>query len=314
MRILITGGSGFIGSHLLASLASSNHELFSLSRQRSEGRLPLINDGVRQIFCDLRDPAAVRQTLREVRPEVVIHLASVSPVSYSYDHPNEVLEANLIGTVNLSEGCRSEAPGVRQFLFASTSETYGLGPLPKREDTPRSPGSPYAVSKLAAEAYLLFLRDAYRFPLTILRPFNTYGRKDTTSFVVERIVWQMLHQSSISLGDPSIIRDWLHVDDHVEAYLACLGNERAVGEIFNFCTGRGVSIADLVDLASRITGFQGVVQWNTLPKRPLDVPMVVGDAGKAEKLLGWRPVVGLEEGLQMAVEYWRGNLIGMGAL
>jgi nucleoside-diphosphate-sugar epimerase len=305
MRILITGGSGFIGSQLLESLARSDHGLFSLSRQRSEGYLPPIEDGVQRVFCDLRDPAAVRQTLNDIQPDVVIHLASISPVSYSYAHPNEVLEANLIGTVNLSEACRSEAPSLRQFLFASTSETYGCGPLPKREDTPRSPGSPYAVSKVAAETYLLFLRDAYRFPLTILRPFNTYGRKDTTSFVVERTVWQMLHQSTISLGDPSIIRDWLHVDDHVKAYLACLGNKKAVGEIFNFCTGRGVSVADLVHLASRSTGFQGVVEWNKLPKRPLDAPVIVGDADKAERTLGWRPSISLEDGLERVVAHWR---------
>jgi len=305
MRILITGGTGFIGCHLLAALGSHDHKLFSLSRQRSEGRLPNIEEKVQQVFCDLRDPAAVRQVLKQVQPESVIHLASISPVAYSYDHPNEVFEANLVGTVNLAEGCRIEVPGLRQFCSLRPPKLMDWGLCQKKEETPQNPGSPYSVSKLAAERYLLYLRDAYEFPLTILRPFNTYGRKETTSFVVERIVWQMLTQDVVRLGDPSIVRDWVHIDDHVRAYRVCLGNQRAIGQVINFCTGRGVSVAELVNLVTCMTRFQGRIEWHTLPKRPLDVPVIVGDAGKAEALLGWRPIVGLEEGLQIAVDYWR---------
>jgi len=149
------------------------------------------------------------------------------------------------------------------------------------------------------------LRDAYGFPLTILRPFNTYGRKDTTSFVVERVIWQMLHQDTIRLGDPSVVRDLLHIHDHVEAYRVCLGNDKAVGQIINFCTGRGVSVAELVGLASRAIGFKGQVEWNTLPKRPLDVSVIVGDPGKAAHLLKWQPSITLEKGLETAVAYWK---------
>ena len=254
-------------------------------------------------ICAIPPPCA--KLLKQVQPDAVIHLASVSPVAYSYDHPNEVFEVNLLGAINLAESCRNELPALRHFLFASTSETYGLGPLPKKEDTPQNPGSPYGLSKFAAERYLLYLRDAYTFPLTILRPFNTYGRKDTASFVVERIISQMLRQDTIRLGDPSVVRDWLHIDDHVEAYRLCLGNERAIGQVLNFCTGRGASVAELVELLSGMIGFRGAVEWHTLPRRPLDVPVIVGDAGKAASLLPWQPRIGLEHGLQMAVDYWR---------
>jgi nucleoside-diphosphate-sugar epimerase len=305
MRILITGASGFVGSELLVALAGAKHELFSLGRQRPERRELATETAVGQVFCDLRDPAAIRQVLRRIQPEIVIHLASVSPVAYSYDHPNEVVEANLMGTINLSEACHSEVPHLRQFLFASTSETYGIGPIPKTEETPQNPGSPYAVSKLAAEKYLLYLRDAFAFPLTVLRPFNTYGRKDTAAFVVERIVWQMLHEDTVKLGDPEVVRDWLYIDDHVGAYLACLGNKRTCGQIFNFCTGRGVCVRELVDLLSQMTGFRGEVEWNSIPRRPLDNPTVVGDPSKAEQLLGWHPRFDLEKGLHMVVDFWR---------
>lgn len=308
MRILITGATGFIGSHLLSSLLEQEHEVFALERYMT-GRYVLgANRSVKTVFGDLRDHFSVRQVIREVQPEVVMHLAAISPVSYSYDHPNEVIETNFIGSVNLAEACRREVPHFRQFLFASTSETYGNGPVPKTEDTPQNPNSPYAVSKLAAEKYVLYMRDAYGFPITVLRPFNTYGRKDNTHFVVERILVQMLSGNSIKLGDPTPIRDLLYIDDHVNAYLSCLGNDKAIGEVFNFCTGQGITILELVDSLKDITGIQEEVVWNTIPKRPLDIQVLIGDHTKATRILGWRPKVKLEEGLSIIADYWRKRL------
>ena len=138
-------------------------------------------------------------------------------MSYSYDHPNEVLDANLTGTVNLAEACLREVPHFKHFLFASTSETFGNGPVPKREDTPQAPNSPYSVAKHAAEKYVLYMWDAYKFPVTVLRPFNTYGRRDNTHFLVERMLVQMLRGDTVKLGDPTPERDLLYIDDHVDS-------------------------------------------------------------------------------------------------
>jgi nucleoside-diphosphate-sugar epimerase len=305
MRILVTGATGFVGGHLQTALADQGHEVLALDRYVT-GRYVLgAERRAKTIFCDLRDAFAVRRVVREHQPDAVVHLAALSAVSYSYDHPNEVLETNLTGTVNLAEACLRDVPHFRHFLFASTSETYGGGPATKREDTPQSPNSPYAVSKLAAEKYLLYMRDAHGFPLTALRNFNTYGRKNNTHFVVERIVVQMLQGAQVRLGDPTPVRDLLYIDDHLRAYLACLANPKAIGEVFNFCTGRGVTIGELVDLLRGYTGFQGEVVWGAIPARPLDIPVLIGDASKAERLLGWRHQVPLEEGLRVTVDYWR---------
>jgi nucleoside-diphosphate-sugar epimerase len=304
MRILITGATGFVGGHLIARLLSDHH-VFSLERYVT-GRYVLGGQrDVRSVFCDLRDHFAVRQAVRDVQPEVVIHLAAISPVAYSYDHPNEVMDTNLQGTINLAEACLREVAHFQQFLFASTSETYGNGPVPKMEDTPQCPNSPYAVSKLAAGKYVLYMRDAYGFPATVLRPFNTYGRKANTHFIVERIVVQMLRGQCIRLGSPTPIRDFLHVDDHVNAYLACLGNPQAVGQVLNFATGRGISIEDLVLCLRELTGSRAEVAWDTIPRRPLDIEVLVGNAGKAERTIGWQPRVTLEDGLRRTVEYWQ---------
>jgi len=309
MRILITGVTGFIGSHIAAALErDGEHELFGLERYVT-GRYVLGGERtMKTLFCDVRDAFAVRRVVREVQPEAVIHLAAISAVSYSYDHPNEVLEANVLGTVNLAESCLREVAHFRQFLFASTSETFGNGPLPKTEETKQYPNSPYSVSKKAAEDYVLYMRDAYGFPCTVLRPFNTYGRKDNTHFVVERCIVQMLKSDKVKLGDATPLRDLLYVEDHVSAYLSCIANPKALGQVFNVATGRGTTIRELIEILAGITNFRGELVWDAIPRRPLDIQELIGDSSKAERVLAWRPEFGLEEGLARTVDHWRRKL------
>ncbi len=310
MRVLVTGATGFIGNELVEKLVPQGHEVYALERYVT-GRYVLgaRNDCMR-VFGDLRDHFTVRRLIKEIQPEMVFHLAAISAVSYSYDHPQEVIETNLLGTINLAEACLREVPNFRHLLFASTSETYGNGPNPKTEETPQHPNSPYSVSKLAAEKYLFYMKDAYDLPVTVLRPFNTYGRKNNSHFVVERIIVQMLQGNTIRLGDPHPVRDLLYVDDHVNAYLRCMGEMRALGETFAFGTGAAVSVRDLVDKLKKITGFEGTVLWNTIPKRPLDIDTLIGSYGKAQRLLGWSPQVSLEEGLGRTVGHWKNRFAG----
>jgi len=309
MKILVTGGNGFIGSHLIPRLVELEHDVYSLERYVT-GRYVLGGERtVKTVFCDLRDHFAVRSAIRNIEPEAVIHLASISSVSYSYEHPQEVIETNFLGTVNLAEACMREVPSFKHFLFAGTSEEYGNSKVnPKTEDSPMCPNSPYSASKVAADKYLQYMRDAYGFPTTVLRNFNTYGRKDNTNFVVERTIVQMLNGKNVRLGDPLPIRDFLYVDDHVNSFLTCLGNEKALGEVFNFCTGRGTSIKQLVELISELTGFRGQVNWNTIPSRPLDIAELVGDCSKANRLLDWRHKYELKDGLQLTIDFWKTRL------
>lgn len=308
-KVLVTGGSGFIGSHLIPKLLELGHEVYSLERYVTGRYILGGRRMVKTVFGDLRDLFAVRKILREIQPEAVIHLASISAVSYSYDHPNEVLETNFLCTLNLAESCLREIPHFRQFLFAGTSEEYGnQETFPIKEDAELHPNSPYSVSKVASDKYLQYMRDAYDFSVTILRNFNTYGRKNNTHFVVERIATQMLEEKVVMLGEPSPVRDFLYVDDHVNSYLTCLGNEKAIGEVFNFCTGHGTSIAQLVDLIKELTNFKGKVIWNAIPKRPLDITKLLGDFSKAEKLLGWKPKYTLKRGLKATINFWKEKL------
>jgi dTDP-glucose 4,6-dehydratase len=304
----MTGVTGTIGGQLADELLKSGEEVHSLERYVT-GRYSLDRNGnVRIVNGDLRDFSAIRHIVQEVQPEIVIHLAATSPVSYSYDHPHEVMETNLMGTINLAEACRTLVPHLKQFLFASTSETYGNGPLPKTEETLQIPNSPYSVSKHAAESYLGYLKDAYEFPVTILRPFNTYGRKTNQHFVVERMIVQMLSGARVRLGDPDAIRDFLYVDDHIRAYMACLNKPKAIGQTFNFCTGKKISIRELSRKLASMTGFEGQVLWHQTPARPLDIKRLVGSYEKASKVLGWRPRVDLDSGLKRTVDHWKGKI------
>ncbi|MFB0501418.1 MAG: NAD-dependent epimerase/dehydratase family protein [Candidatus Bathyarchaeia archaeon] len=314
LKVLITGATGFIGSHIVPSLIEQGYEVYSLERYVT-GRYVLgQRRDVKTVFGDLKEYFTIKRILREVQPDAAIHLAAVSPVAYSYDHPHEVIETNFLGTVNLAESCLREVPHFKHFLFASTSETYGNGPNPKTEETPQNPNSPYAVSKVACEKYLLYMRDAFDFPITIFRNFNTYGRKNNTHFVVERTIVQMLRGKTVRLGDPTPVRDFQYVDDHVNSYLTCLDNPKAKGGIFNFCTGRGVSIKQLVNLISELTDFKGEVIWGTIPARPLDIGELVGSYSKAKQVLSWSPKFTLEEGLRLTINFWRSELSKEGFL
>lgn len=307
MKVIVTGGSGFIGGELLPKLTELGHDIYSLERYVT-GRYVLTPRTIK-IFGDLRDGFSIRKLVKEMQPEAVIHLASISPVAYSYDHPQEVLEVNTLGTINLAEACLREVHNFRHFLYAGTSEEYGNhDKFPINEDAELRPNSPYSVSKVAADKYLQYMHAAYGFPVTILRPFNTYGRKDNTHFVVERALTQMLRDDVVRLGDPTPIRDFLYVEDHVNAYLTCLDNEKAVGGIFNFCSSRGVSIKELIDLIAKLTGFRGEIIWNSIPSRPLDIKKLIGSYDKARRTLGWGPKYTLEEGLKKTVDFWRNKL------
>jgi nucleoside-diphosphate-sugar epimerase len=308
-KVLVTGGGGFIGSHLIPKLVELDYDVYSLDRYVT-GRYVLGSQrAVKTVFCNLNDYFSVRKNIRDIKPEYIIHLAALSAVSFSYDHPLEVLETNFLGTVKLAEACLQEVSHFKHFLFAGTSEEYGnQAHVPINENAELHPNSPYAVSKVAADKYLQYLHDAYDFPVTIFRNFNTHGRKKNTHFVVERTIVQMLKGERVLLGDPTPVRDFMYVDDHVNAYLTCLGNENAIGEVFNFCTSRGVSIEELALNIKKFTDFQGEIIWNTIPARPLDIHVLIGDNSKAKKLLDWSPTYTLEEGLQKSIDYWKTKL------
>jgi dTDP-glucose 4,6-dehydratase len=254
-------------------------------------------------FLDLNDANVVRQMISRVKPDVLIHLASISPVSYSYDHPSEVLETNLLATVNLAEAC-SVVSGFSHMIYAGTSEEYGMATdRPVTEESGCIPNSPYSVSKYAGTKYLLYLNIAKQFPVTIMRATNTFGRTRDTHFFVERTLVQMLRGGRVTLGDPRPVRDFMFVDDHVSAYLRVLAErDKALGQIFNFSTGSHATIEEYAERMSQIVGYRGDLVWNSIPERPLDIPDHRIDSNKAKRTLGWEAKIPFDEGVRKTIE------------
>jgi len=141
-----------------------------------------------------------------------------------------------------------------------------------------------------------------------MRPFNTFGRQTNKHFFIERTITQMLTQDKVYLGDPEPVRDWVYVDDHVDAYLKALGNRLAFKQAFNISTGKGYTTKETAELIAKLTGFKGNIMWNQTPHRPLDALMLIGDNSKAKQLLDWKPKYSFEEGLAKTIEYWKNKV------
>ena len=308
-KILVTGSTGFIGKELVAKL-KDKYEIHTLERYVTS-RYSLDNNTINH-YASLTDYSAVKNIIREVKPDYVVHLAAISAVSFSYEHPIEVSEVDYIGSVNLAEACYKEAPDFKQFIFAGTSEEYGMTLQDTKhkltESSPLMPNSPYAVAKVAFDNYLNYMGMAYHFPYTIMRPFNTYGRKDNKHFFIERTITQMLVQDKVYLGDPLAVRDWMYVDDHVNGYLKTIGNKQAIGRAINLCAGTGYTTKDTAEMMAKLTGYKGEIVWHSTPPRPLDARVLIGDNSNAKQILGWEPTVALEEGLKKTIEHWKASL------
>lgn len=303
-KILVTGTSGFIGRRLANELVSLGHDVYGLERYVA-GRTIYGQKSFKTMFADLNDSFGVKQLVREVRPQIVFHVGALSPVAYSYNHPIDVNMTNYLASINLAETCMREGT-LEHFLWAGTSEEYGNQPsaiyYPLREEYTLRPNSPYAVSKVAFDIYLKYLSETYAFPATIVRPFNSYGRMGDTHFLVENIISQMLKGNTLNLGEPEAVRDLMYVSDHVNGYLSCfLQPEKSIGEAFNFCTGIGWTIPEVAHVIAGLLGWNGQINWNTIPKRPNDIMTLVGSPEKAKTLLGWEAKNSLEEGLTKAI-------------
>jgi GDP-mannose 4,6-dehydratase len=317
--VLITGVTGFIGSHLAAKLLEKGYTVYGLIRhtsQRSLQQIKTILDETVVITGDLTNFHSMTNVIRSANPDYIIHLAAMSPVQYSFERPFEYELINYLGTMNVIHAllnmtdCRN-----RRLLVASTAEVYGLQEkTPFKEDLPLKPSSPYAVSKAAVDMYARMTNLVYDAGFTILRPTNTYGRLFQTNFIVEYLVTEMLRQMPVNIGAPDSVRDYIHVSDHVAAYMLAMEHERASGKVYNVGSGVGVSNRELAKRLSKIIDYSGKIVYGTYPpgypQRPIvsDQPYLVLDASRISMDLGWSPKVNLVEGLEKTVKYWKERL------
>jgi len=319
MKVLLTGILGFIGSHVAERLTGKGHEVYGVIRRVANRNMApiarLLND-ITLVPGDITSYVSARNAIRTADPDVIIHLAALSPVRDSFESPFEYVQANLVGTMNVAHALLElQDPKRRRLVAASTAEVYGLQKnKPLKENLPLRPSSPYAVSRAAGDLYVQMMFNTYDLHGTILRPANSYGRKFGVSFLIEYLVTQMLKGKTVHIGAPDSVRDYLYVDDHVNGYLCALESKRADKEVFNLGTGVGVSNRTLADMVADKIGFdkrkiKTVSYPPGYPYRPLasDQPYVVLDASKAKKTLNWRPTISLDEGLDKVIAYFKDN-------
>jgi GDP-4-dehydro-6-deoxy-D-mannose reductase len=317
MKVLITGILGFIGSHLAEKLVNNGDEVYGIVRRVANRNLDAVGKILKDITLitgDITDYASTRNAIKTANPDVVIHLAALSPVRDSFERPFEYQQANLIGTMNVAHAML-ELPDAqtRRILAASTAEVYGLQEnQPLKESLPLKPSSPYAVSKAAGDLYLQMMFYTYELHGTVMRPANSYGRKFDNSFLIEYLVTQMLKGENVYIGAPDSIRDYMYVDDHINAYFLAIKSTKADGQVFNAGTGIGVTNRELAQMIADKIGYdRKKIKLGSYPPgypfRPVisDQPCIVLDAAKIKRALNWSPHVNLSEGLDKVITYFR---------
>lgn len=302
-KVLVTGASGFIGQYLCRALVDSGYEVHGLyEHKKSFKKNPELEH---KHLVNLLDFSQIDKLVETVQPDYVIHLAAKTEVALSFDNYLEVSQVNYVGTVNLAEANRKNNPHLKLFLMASTMETYGHQDEANgafTESTLQKPAAPYSVAKMACEKYLEYLDYAYQFPFCVLRQTNAYGRTDNDFFVMERIISQMVAGDICSLGEPSPVRNFIWIDDLVGLYLTILEKyQKARGEVFLTGPPNGITISELVHLIRKKLDWRGTVKWHTIPLRPGEVYYLNSVHAKAEKVLGWQPVVTLSEGIDKLI-------------
>ena len=313
-KVLVTGAAGFIGSHLVEALARDGAEVRAFVRYNSRndyGWLEQLEEGLRdevEIFRgDLANPEAVANAVRE--RDTVFHLGALIPIPYSYQHPREFVEANVVGTLNVLEACRRDS--VRRLVHTSTSEVYGTAMrVPIDEEHPLNAQSPYAATKIAADQLALSFWRSFETPVVVARPFNTFGPRQSARAVIPTLITQALAREDVELGSTHPTRDFLYVGDLTRGFRRCAEVEGVEGEVINLGSGAEISIADLAEEVFRLVGREASLSFSEDRARPpgSEVERLLADTGKAERVLGWKPEVGLEEGLRRTIEWFEGFL------
>ena len=306
-QYLVTGGAGFIGSHLCRRLLASGctvRVLDDLSSGRREN-LAALDGEVDLVEGDLRDEALVSAALAGV--DYVLHHAAVASVQTSIERPRFEQEVNAVGTLQLFEAARRA--GVRRVVFAASAASYGKDPTaPKREEMLPAPESPYAISKIAGEYYARVYSSLYGLEVVCLRYFNVFGpRQDPSSpysGVISIFAERMLAGSAPTVfGDGGQSRDFVYVDNVVEANMRACATPGIAGRVYNIGCGRSASLLELVAALNRVLGT--AIEPEFAPARPGDVRISLADITRAQRELGYEPVVHFEEGLEQTLAWMR---------
>ncbi|HKN49566.1 MAG TPA: GDP-mannose 4,6-dehydratase, partial [Actinomycetota bacterium] len=305
-RVLVTGASGFIGSHLTRRLVAEKADVHALTSTVSSVfpvRLLDLREQLTLHEGSLQDRGAMDAIAARARPDVVFHLGAYTHVAKSWQRVDECLQANVQGTVNLLQALAGIP--YRRFLYTGTSEIYGDVEVPFREDAGVNPVSPYSVSKYAGERYCRMFHRSYGWPIVMLRPFNGYGPGQSPDRIVPEIIVRGLRGQPIDMTEGRQTREFNYVADLVEGFVRAAVTPGVEGELFNLGCGEEISMRDLARTVLDAMGNPVEARFGALPERPTEIMRMYSDSTKARERLGWRPTHTLADGLEQTIAWYR---------
>ena len=314
-RIFITGADGFIGSHLVESLVSSGYEVKALAQYNSFNSYGWLDDLNKEVSCnfektlgDVRDLSHVSKLMKGC--DIVFHLASLIGIPYSYIAPQSYIDTNITGTLNVLQAARNNEVG--KIIHTSTSEVYGTAQfVPISEKHPLNGQSPYAASKIAADQIAYSFYSSFNSPISICRPFNTYGPRQSLRAVIPTIIVQLINGvQKIKLGNINTTRDFNFIKDTVSGFIAIMLKKESIGEVYNIGSNYEISISEVFDIISEKMNLNVEIEIDKVRTRPenSEVERLWADNSKAKNSLDWKPkysqILGFEKGVEETINWF----------
>ncbi|MDD5438727.1 MAG: GDP-mannose 4,6-dehydratase [Candidatus Omnitrophica bacterium] len=302
---MVTGSTGFIGSQLVRRLIKNGEKVHIILRK--EARTWRINDILDKVTChssDLSDPGELATIVENVRPAVIYHLATNGAYSYQ-NEADKIIQTNILGTWNLLKA--ASRIDYELFINTGSSSEYGFKKLPMKETDLLEPASYYAATKSSQTLLCAHVAREEKKPIVTLRPFSVYGPYEEPTRFIPTLMDALYFKKTMNLVSPKTARDYIYVDDMVEAYLLVDRLKQFAGEIFNIGTGVQSSVQEAVEKAVKVTGKRTDLSWKAMQPRMWDTDTWVADIAKAKKLLNWSPKVTFEKGLSLTWEWFKAN-------
>jgi len=303
-RVILTGGTGFVGANLSRRLLKEGHDLHLLLRPGYKPwRIEEIKNDAHLHTVDLVDAAVLNSVVERIRPDWVFHLAAYGAYPFQSD-ALAIMQTNIIGTINLVEACLRA--GFKAFVNTGTSSEYGFKDHAPPETESLEPNSGYALTKASATLFCRYIAQSKKVHLSTLRLYSAYGPHEESTRLIPTLIRHGLKDELPPLVSPDTAHDYVYVEDVVDAYLlAAAKPKQEPGAVYNVGTGIQISLRKVVDVARRVIGISTKPKWGSMPNRDWDTNVWVADNRKIRKTLGWQPRYSFEEGFRLTVEWFR---------